>query len=465
MQLVTRQASRLGSALKEGTTAGEVLSVGAADVTRLGVALESTARGAGAVASIVAVGAILLATSVELALVVLLGVPLMGWCVSLLIKHLHRQQGRLRDQQSELTGLAVDIVDGLRVLRGIGGEDVFAARYHHESQRVRHAGVKVAAVEGAFGGLNILLPGLLVTAIVLVGARLLLADEISAGQLVAFYGYAVFLAGQLRRVTNTLERITQGHVAAGRILRLLHLVPPATFGDFTPPQPARSGELADPDSALIVAPGRLTAVVCAASADADRLADRVGRYVDSSVTWGGQPLKDLALIEVRRRVLVVRNDADLFSGPMREQLNPSGRPGAGDEALQRAIHVACADDIVRSTPGGLDGTIVGAGREYSGGQQQRLRLARALMADAAVLVLVEPTNAVDAHTEAHIASRLAAARATGTTLLFTTSPALLGHADSVAYVEDTIVKAVGSHADLLADARYQAVVTRAEGSV
>ncbi|GAA3355558.1 hypothetical protein GCM10017744_018560 [Streptomyces antimycoticus] len=85
--------------------------------------------------------------------------PLMVGTVSLLIRPLHRRQQRLREQQAELTGRAVDIVSGLRVLRGIGGEDVFADRYRADSQRVRAAGVAVARVEALLEGAKVLLPG------------------------------------------------------------------------------------------------------------------------------------------------------------------------------------------------------------------------------------------------------------------------------------------------------------------
>jgi ABC-type multidrug transport system fused ATPase/permease subunit len=103
------------------------------------------------------------------------------------------------------------------------------------------------------------------------------------------------------------------------------------------------------------------------------------------------------------------------------------------------------------------------GREFSGGQQQRLRLARALAAEPEVLILVEPTSAVDAHTEARIAQRLGPARRGRTTVVCTTSPLVLDRVDQVAFVVDGQVVAEGTHEELLAaEPNYRATVTREE---
>ncbi len=111
--------------------------------------------------------------------------------------------------------------------------------------------------------------------------------------------------------------------------------------------------------------------------------------------------------------------------------------------MAAALDAASADDIVDALPDGLDTVVAERGREFSGGQQQRLRLARALVADPETLVLVEPTSAVDAHTEARIAARLGLARAGRTTVVCTTSPLVLDQADEVAFVADGRVVADG----------------------
>ncbi|WHX17131.1 ABC transporter ATP-binding protein [Streptomyces malaysiensis subsp. malaysiensis] len=484
-QHIARQAARLGAALPKRVAKGEIVNAGVVDIGRLGDALAETARGSGAIVAIAVVAAILLHTSWQLGLVVLLGVPLMVGVVSLLLRPLHRRQQRLREQQAELTGRAVDIVSGLRVLRGIGGEEVFADRYRADSQRVRAAGVAVARVEALLDGAKVLLPGLLTTVVVWLGAHYVATGRMGAGQLVAFYGYAVFLVDPLRRLTNAAGRLTQGHVAARRITAFLALRPEFAPSAVAPAPYQGPAPLTDPASGLTVAPGRFTAVACASPADAATLAARLGRYTDSAVTLGDTPLADLPPDEIRRRILVADNDDRLFAGPLREELRgrgsdagsggrayDAGRGGRGcgvglvgrgcDAALERAVDAACARDIVEALPDGLDDLVEESGRNFSGGQQQRLRLVRALMADPEVLILIEPTSAVDAHTEARIAHGVGELRAGRTTLVFTTSPVVLDRADHVVYVQGAKAVAQGSHGDLLADVRYRSVVAREE---
>ena len=141
--------------------------------------------------------------------------------------------------------------------------------------------------------------------------------------------------------------------------------------------------------------------------------------------------------------------------------SPTEEHPAGGVKILRQL--GYPEDILEAQPGGLDSVVAERGREFSGGQQQRLRLVRALLADPPVLVLVEPTSAVDAHTEARIADQLARARAGRTTVVCTTSPLMLDRADHVIYLEGGRVVAEGSHRELLDTApAYAATVTRGE---
>lgn len=453
VQVVTRQATRLGATLPRRLSTGEVVSVGATDVSHLGDALDVTARASGAVVAIAVVTALMLAASPPLGLIVLAGVPLILLLGAPLLRPFHRGQERRRELVGELNTRAVDIVAGLRVLRGIGGEQVFADRYRAESQRVRQAGVAAARAESMLSGAELLLPGLLVVAVTWAGARLAVSGAITPGELVSCYGYATFLVFPMATLGEAAEKLTRAHVAAARVKRILDLDP--EYPDAGGTEAGEPAELVDHTSGLVVVPGRLTAVAAADPADARAIADRLGRFAGGPVGYGGVPLAQVA--DVRSKVLVAVNEDVLFSGRLAESLTG----GRAVRDLAAAVRAADAEDVVAAT--GLDAPVVESGREFSGGQQQRLRLVRALAADPRVLVLVEPTSAVDAHTEARIAARLGAARRGRTTVVCSTSPLVLDQADHVAYVRDGRVVAEGVHRTLLATSpAYAATVTREE---
>lgn len=453
VQLVVRRATALGSTLSKRMATGEVVTIGTADVTIIGSALEYIARGVGGVFAILTVAVLI--PSMPLGLAVLIGVPVVMAATALLFRPLQRRHQAYREQEMLLTGYAWDVIAGLRVLRGTGGEPAFAARYRAASGRLREAGGRVARLASVLYAAQVLLPGLLVALITWLGARLVLDGAITVGQLVSGFAYAVFLREALVNVTETVDRFTTAHVAARRVVRMLSLSP--EWAD--PTTPARlhdtMGDLVDAASGLVIRPRVLTAVV-AQGADAVAIAERLGRYADGAVTLGGVPLAAVDRATIRRHVLVAENEAHLFSGRLRDDLDPAGT--AGGRRIAAALHTADADDIVAGLPGGLDAKLVDRGRELSGGQRQRLRLVRALLADPPILVLVEPTNAVDAHTESRISQRLAAARRGRTTVVCTTSPQLLAHADRVVFVERGQVAVEGTHRELLDLPRYRATV-------
>ncbi|MEU1128267.1 ABC transporter ATP-binding protein [Streptomyces sp. NPDC005900] len=155
--------------------------------------------------------------------------------------------------------------------------------------------------------------------------------------------------------------------------------------------------------------------------------DRLGRYTDSDITWGGDPLADMKLAEVRRRILFADNDTYLFGGSVRSAI--SVRECHSDEDITRAVRATVDEDIFESLPDGLESRLHDRALNVSGGQRQQLRLVRALLAGPEVLLLVEPTWALDAHTEATVAARVNAAREGR--LMVSTSPLLLGHASQV----------------------------------
>jgi ABC-type multidrug transport system fused ATPase/permease subunit len=430
---------------------------------RIGHLLDVTARGTGAVVSYVLVAAILFSSSVRLGLVVIIGAPVFTLLVLPVMRPLERRQSTERFARSDASSLAADTVVGLRVLRGLGGEDVFSERYAVESQKVRRATVRTAIAQSGLDALQVFVPGALLVIVTYVGARMVLTSSLPVGKLVAFYAYAAFLTLPIQVLIEVATRWSAATVAAGRVLTVLRREPDLPRVDQPAPEPGR-GPLFDPVTGLVIERGKFLVVAARDAEEGSQLAARLGRYVDDpagAVRLNGTSLSDLDLGVVRRRILVIDREPQLLAGTLEANVDmPASRDAQARPSITEAIDDASATDIVAGLALGLDTELPERGRTLSGGQRQRIILAAALRADPDFLILDEPTSAVDAHTEAAIASGLRAARAGRTTVVISTSPFFLEHADAVAFIEGTEI-AVGVHRDLLhLHPNYRALILR-----
>jgi ABC-type multidrug transport system fused ATPase/permease subunit len=464
VQLVGRQAVHLGGTLPRKVSTGEVVAIGTNDLSHLGQVMDVSARFSGAIVSFLLVAVILLTTSVPLGLLVLIGVPGLMLLIGPLLRPLDRRSAHQRHLMGELSNTASDIVGGLRVLRGIGGEQVFHDRYRRESQTTRGAGVQVARLQSVLDALQVFLPGVFVVIVVWLGARYAAQGRISPGELVAFYGYSAFLMIPLRTATEYANKLIRARVAAQRVCRVLTLTPDHVDPTDPVAPPPTGADLADARTGLRIRSGLVTALVSDQPDEAAALADRLGLcapVVDDEVSLGGVPLTALRRDDVRRRIVVSDTGATLFSGRLGKVLDTSGGDPCNAGEVRRALETAATDDILEALSDGLNSVVAERGRTFSGGQRQRLVLARALAGDPEILVLVEPTSAVDAHTEARIAARLRGHRAGRTTVVVSSSPLVLDQVDEVAFLNDGRVAATGTHVELLqTNPGYRAVVTR-----
>src|SRR5262245_20340251 len=206
-QIVAHHAARTGPAIKKEHSTGEVVATVSNDAMRAGGAFDITARLAGAIVSYIVVAIILLSASVPLGLVVLLGVPVLVLLMGFVIRPLQARQAEQREEVGKLTALGADTAAGLRVLRGIGGEQAFFSRYYTRSQEVRQAGVRVALPQSTLDAAQVFIPGLFVVLVTWLGARFAVEGEINPGELVAFYGYAAFLVLPLRTAAEAVDKI------------------------------------------------------------------------------------------------------------------------------------------------------------------------------------------------------------------------------------------------------------------
>lgn len=481
-QLLARKTAELGAALTRRVAAGEVVAVSTGDVEKIGWFVEALSRFAAAAAALVLICVGLVLYLPSLGVLVVLAMPLLALAVLPLLPRATRRADLQREKAGKATELASDTVAGLRVLRGIGGEELFLGRYRRASQEVRKAAVRSAQMWSLISAIQVLLPGVLLITLVVYGATLAHDGRIEVGQLVTVYSAATLMLFPLRHFEEIAMAYSFSRPSAQRAVRVLSLhrsAEPSTV-DAVP-----AGDLYDPVTGLMAPSGLFTAVVCGDPDEAGRLAERLGGHAQvgaepdladgapeeapdktPSVLLGGVPLDELPLAAARTAVLVQDKDPVLLSGTLRELLDvPSSGLVTAEDALSAA---QCGDvlDALAQASVATDGDpmttrITERGRSLSGGQRQRLALARSLVTDPEALVLDEPTSAVDSHTEARVAAGIKALRAGRTTVAFASSPLLLDLADRVVLVHDGTVVAVGAHRELLlTEPRYRAVVTR-----
>ncbi len=439
--------------------AGELVSIGTSDAKRVGTINSVLPFGVAGLAGLLVAAVVLLRMSVPLGLLVLLGTPPMLYLAHLIGKPLERRSEAEQERVAHASGIATDLVAGLRVLKGVGAERAAVERYRRTSQDSLRATLKAARAQAWHNGALLALTGIFIATVALVGGNLAAAGRISVGDLVAAVGLAQYLTTPFVIFSWVNGEFAQARASAARIADVLDAPPAVESGDGAlPDAPAghvrlsgvTQGNLRELD--LEARPGELLGVVVTDPAAATDLLDCLGRTATPSAGTVSLDAVDLSTVDtsrVREAVLVAAHDADLFAGTLEENVH------IGPRAAE-AMAAAAADEVAHALPDGA--TVSERGRSLSGGQRQRVALARALAVDAPVLVLHDPTTAVDTVTEARIADGIAALRRDRTTILVTTSPALLAATDRVVLVDDGRVVGEGSHTELVERPDYRAAV-------
>ncbi|MEU1088020.1 ABC transporter ATP-binding protein [Streptomyces sp. NPDC005892] len=446
---------------------GEILTIATEDADQTADIIEVVPLLVSSVVAILVAGTALGLADVRLGLLVFVGAVAILSVLGVMSKRIGASTQEQQARVARAGAKVADLINGLRPLHGFGGNHAAFRSYRQVSTEAKRQAIAVARVTGTYAGVALALNALLAAVVTLTAGLLAFDRQITVGELVMAVGLAQFIMEPLRLFSEMPKYVMTARASARRMALVLDAPPVSTPGTGSP-EPGgdleidrvRHGSLRE--LKFQVAAGEFVAIAAyqprAAAEFAAILALNVPPHsYEGVVRLGGQEIGDLPAESVRAHMLVNPYDGEIFAGTLRTNIDPSGT----SDMIPEAVEASLLTDVVALHREGLDHVVRDRGANLSGGQRQRLSLARALAADSDILVLHDPTTAVDAVTEQLVARNIAELRRGRTTVVLTSSPALLDAADRVLVLDDGVVTAEATHRHLLAtDEAYCRAVAR-----
>jgi ATP-binding cassette, subfamily B, multidrug efflux pump len=429
-------------------------------------------------APIMCVGGIILALNqdVRLSSLLLVAVPALGVIVALIISRMRPLFRKMQERIDEINRILREQIAGVRVIR---------AFVRDRSERDRFATANSSLYEVSLGTgrlMALMFPSVLLVlnlssiAVLWFGGHLVADGSMPIGALTAYLTYLLQILMSVMMATFMFVMVPRAEVCAERIVEVLDTTP-----DVLPPaSPAATGpargrlELRDVEFrypgahapvlhqiSLTAEPGAVTAIIGATGSGKTTLVNLVPRLFDATsgaVLLDGTDVRDLDPAVLSGLVGLVPQRPYLFSGTVASNLR-YGRPDATDAELWQALEIAQARDFVAQMQGGLDAAIAQGGTNVSGGQRQRLAIARAIVHRPAIYLFDDSFSALDYATDAALRRALAVQTADATVLIVAQRVATIRHADKIIVLEAGVIVATGTHEELMrADETYREIV-------
>jgi len=414
-------------------------------------------------------GSMLLAFTISVrgALIFVVAIPALAAVVfGIMLKTMplyKKVQGRL----DRLTGLTRENLTGVRVVRAFGREREETARFTGADRELLSGQLGVGRISALMNPLTFALINLAIIAILRSGALAVNAGALAAGAVVALVNYMSQILVELVKLANLIIQMTRAAACAGRIGDVLARQPQMTFGsarltgegddaavvfDGVGLTYGGAGGESLADISFTARRGQTIGVIGGTGSGKTSLVSLLPRYYDAtagSIRLFGRDIRDYDKDSLRAGVATVLQRAQLFSGTVRSNLQWGAGSRADDAALWAALETAQAAEIVRGREGGLDAPVEQGGRNFSGGQRQRLSIARSLAAQPKILILDDSSSALDYATDAALRRALRRLPAETTVFLVSQRASSLLHADQILVLDEGRLVGCGTHAELL----------------
>ncbi|MBC8538224.1 ABC transporter ATP-binding protein [Christensenellaceae bacterium NSJ-63] len=401
----------------------------------------------------------------SLAIVFLVALPALGICLFLILRRLRPSYGKMQRALDHVNSVVQENLTAIRVVKSYvreGYEKEKFAKVNQEFQKTSGHAFHLAVLNMPCFQLVMYAT---IIALLWFGGNMVMIGGMQVGKLTGFLSYVLQILNSLMMISNVFMLLTRSMTSAGRILEVMDEspdicdIPGSTLevqkGDivfshvyFKYAPSAKEYVLSD--ISLHFPAGKVIGIVGGTGAAKSSLVQLIPRLYDiseGSLTIDGHPVNEYPVAHLRDAVGMVLQNNTLFSGTVRENLL-WGNEHASEEELAWACHISCADEFINRLPRGLDTDLGQGGVNVSGGQKQRLCIARALLKRPKVLIFDDSTSAVDTATAARIFEGLKESLPDATKIIIAQRVSSIEHADEIVVMENGRVDAVGTHEEL-----------------
>ena len=373
-------------------------------------------------------------------------------------------QKESRNRLDDITGAARENLSGVRVIRAFVQEDTQIARFDRLNTLLTRIQLHTGRLTAALNPLTFLVLNAAIILLIHTGALRVDSGTLTQGQVIALYNYMGQILVELIKLANLIITLTKSAACARRISDLLAISSSQADGDVPfPHEPSDlvfddvsvrysvSGDPSLEHISFFAMPGETVGVIGGTGSGKTTLVNLIPRFYDVSegaVRLGGRDIREYRLSDLRRAVGIVPQHAYLFSGTIRSNLL-WGNPDTADSDLLAALSDAQAAEIIAGKELGLDEPVEQGGANFSGGQRQRLTIARALVRKPSVLILDDSASALDYATDAALRRALRALPFSPITLIVSQRIASVRYADRIIVLDDGVCAGIGTHEELL----------------